>query len=231
MISLAIFDFDDTLVDNNILDYKAFEFPCKNLGLKPPTKDKIKHMRKNGFLAKQIMQHHLRNSKKKNLLDIYLQERKKFLQLESINYLKLKPNTKHLLEFFKKNKIICVLSTANKNKLMVLDFLKKNYTSIYFSDVLFMDDLGFKLDNSESSNRILIKSSLIKKTIKNYPYSRSQIIFIGNSIEDYESAKKLRISFIYFQNNHLPKVTNKRFIVVHSMIELKKYFLKCGVNN
>ncbi len=230
MITLAIFDFDDTLVNNIELDFKAFDIPCKKLGLKSPDKNKIIKMRKKGFLAKQIMENYLKNSEK-DVMEVFLNERKKFLKTESIKYLKLKPNLKSLLEFLKKKKIKIVICTANKNKSTVLNFIKKKSLNKYFSEILFMDDLGFKLDNSTASNRILIKTSLIKNVLKKFVGTKDEIVFVGNSVEDLKSAKKMKVPFIYFQNFYLPKLKNNRIKIIYSMLELKKYFLEMELSN
>ena len=40
MIRLIIFDFDDTITDNSLLDFKSFYFTCRKFGIEFPTKNK-----------------------------------------------------------------------------------------------------------------------------------------------------------------------------------------------
>ena len=168
MIRLIIFDFDDTLTDNRFLDYQAFLIPCKKLGLSIPKLNKVSALRKKGYLAKDIMIMHLKKEKKEQLIQQFLDHRSKFLNSEkSLNHLKLKKNTKSLLYFLKRKKIPCVLCTARKNKKHILNFLTKNKIISYFSNVYFMEDLKFSMDNLAASNRVLIKNILVRKIIKN----------------------------------------------------------------
>ena len=54
MTKLIIFDFDDTITDNFLLDFKSFYFTCKKFGIKCPTKNKILKFRLEGLLANDI---------------------------------------------------------------------------------------------------------------------------------------------------------------------------------
>ena len=147
MIKLIIFDFDDTITDNVLLDYNAFLFPCKKLKIPCPNKSLIRSLRKRGFLAKEIIQY---NSQIKNKYTVktFLKERNNFLSdKNSFKFLKLKTNTKFLLYNLKRKNIKCILCTARKNKKTVMNFIKKNQISSYFSKFYFMEDLELSVDN------------------------------------------------------------------------------------
>lgn len=222
MIRLVIFDFDDTLTDNSFLDYQAFLQPCKQLRIPTPPLKKIRVLRKKGFLANEIMKKFLKEDNKK-LINDFLIKRSKFLnKSESFRYLKLKKNTKSVLNFLKKNKIKCILCTTKKNKKMVLSFLAKNNISSYFSETYFMKDLKFMIDNLDESNRVLIKNILVRKILKNQKIKPKEILFVGNSVDDLKTAKNLKIRFIYFQNTYLEELSNKKITKVTSMLSLQK---------
>ncbi len=222
MIRLVIFDFDDTLTDNRFLDYQAFLIPCKKLGLPIPTLRKVSTLRKKGCLAKDIMLMYLKPQKKEQSIHQFLEKRSEYLNSEkSLNHLKLKKNTKSLLYFLKRKKITCVLCTARKNKKHILNFLKKNEIFSYFSKFYFMEDLKFSIDNLTASNRVFIKNVLVQKIIKNEKLKPSEMIFVGNSIDDFITSKNMKIPFIYYQNSYLEKNTSKKIIKVKNMKNLK----------
>ena len=223
MIDLVIFDFDDTITDNNYLDYQAFFIPCMKLGLSSPTLQTITKFRKKGFTAKEIISVFLKQKNKKQYIKKFLDYRKKFLNSKnSLKYLKIKKNTKDLLEFLKKHKIKCVICTARKKKRNISYFLKVNKLNKNFSKIYQMEDLSIELDNLKKSNRIRIKNLLIKKIIKNEKFTSSDMIFIGNSLEDLKIAKNNKINFIYFQNSYLEKFSNTKIMKVTTMKDLQK---------
>ena len=104
MIKLVIFDFDDTLTDNNYLDYQAFLVPCTKLGLSSPTLQTITKYRKKGFIAKKIISKFLKPNDRKLYLNKFLEYKKKFLNSKnSLQYLKIKKKYKGIIRIFKKS--------------------------------------------------------------------------------------------------------------------------------
>ena len=115
-----------------------------------------------------------------------------------------------------------VICSANKHKSIIEDFLKINKIFHNFSKILTMDELGFTIDNSSFSNRVLIKKSLLHNLLKKFSISTSEMVFVGNSLEDLQSANYFEIPFIRFQNNYLPLQKKKNICTVNSMIELRQ---------
>jgi len=221
MIRLIIFDFDDTITDNFLLDLKSFYFTCKQFDVKLPTKNKILKFRREGLLASDISKHLVGNSNKIDL-DSFIIHRKKFLENNSVKYLRLKKNIKKLFSFIKTKEIKIVICSANKHKFIIEDFLKINKIFHKFSKILTMAELGFTIDNSSFSNRVLIKKSLLHNILKKFNISTNEIVFVGNSLEDLQSANYFGIPFIYFQNNYLPLQKKKNTHTVNSIIELRQ---------
>lgn len=227
MIKLIIFDFDDTLTDNSRLDLYSFLIPCKKLDLKEPATTMITSLRKKGYLAKDIVKKIIPYTNQQPLYDEFIRIRNEYLESErSLRYLKLQNNTKSLLHILQQKKITCVLSSANKNKDRVLHFLQINNIKKYFSKTYFMDDLCFKIDNSNEENRILIKKSLLHKIIKYRSINHNEIIYVGNSIEDLEAASYFRLAFVHYQNQYLKKLDNYDIIKTDNMKNLKKLIIK-----
>ena len=221
MIRLIIFDFDDTITDNFLLDLKSFYFTCKQFDVKLPTKNKILKFRREGLLASDISKHLVGNSNKIDL-DSFIIHRKKFLENNSVKYLRLKKNIKKLFSFIKTKEIKIVICSANKHKFIIEDFLKINKIFHKFSKILTMAELGFTIDNSSFSNRVLIKKSLLHNVLKKFNVSTNEIVFVGNSLEDLQSANYFGIPFIYFQTNYLPLQKKKNTHTVNSVIELRQ---------
>ena len=220
MTKLIIFDFDDTITDNFLLDFKSFYFTCKKFGIKCPIKNKILKFRREGLLANDISKQLIDNNKID--LDSFITYRKEFLENNSVKYLRLKKNIKKLFSFIKTKEIKIVICSANKHKFIIEDFLKINKIFHKFSKILTMAELGFTIDNSSFSNRVLIKKSLLHNVLKKFNVSTNEIVFVGNSLEDLQSANYFGIPFIYFQNNYLPLQKKKNTHTVNSIIELRQ---------
>lgn len=202
MYKLIIFDFDDTIVDNSKLDYMGFKIPSKILNITCPTKLELYTYRKKGLLAKEIIQ--IFSNIDEQTLNNFLKLRKKFLLKESVKYLKIKPNSKSLFKKLEKSDINLIICSANNNGKMIKTFLIKNKLKSFFKFIFTMNDFQINLDNSYYSNRILIKTSLIRSTLKQNKIYKKDILYVGNSVEDYVAAKSLKIKFIYFSNPYLP---------------------------
>ena len=226
MIKIIIFDFDDTLVDNNFLDHKSFVNACQELSLPNPSSKYITMFRKKGYLAKEISIKLLKKDNKIHLNN-FLKIRKKFIQNdESVKYLHLKNKLKPLLNYLRTRKIKCVLCSVRKNKKIVYELLKNEKILQMFSEIIFMEDLGFQIDIFSIENRILVKSSLIHKILKKSHAKISEVLFIGNSEEDFKASLNFRVPFIYFQNNYLPKFNQQNLIKISNMEDLKQEIIK-----
>ena len=226
MTKVIIFDFDDTITDNSDLDYNSFQYTSKKLKIDTPNKNEIIKLRKRGLMAKEIVKKHLKKIKKEEILLEYLEIRRKFLHNNSVEHLILKKNFKKLLNYLKKKKVKIIICSANNNKTNVLEFLQNHNIKNKFFKILFMNNLGFQIQNDTKSNRLLIKSSLLYRVIKMDLIRKNEILFIGNSIEDKMAAKRNKICFVHYQNKYLPKIKNKK--IIYSMNELHIMIKKMG---
>lgn len=222
MIQSVIFDFDDTLITNILLDYAGFDKPCKKLGINGLNFSSFLSLRKKGLLAKDIVNKIKLNSKMNFDVSQFISLRNEFLQSEeSISFLKLNTGTRTVLSFLKSKKIKCFLCTIRNNKKIVIEFLKRNDLLQYFSGIYLMDDVITNFDKSISSNRVLIKNSLIYKVMREHSLSTKGMILIGNSEDDYNSSNNMHVDFICYDNSHVSNTVNG-LRKVKSMIDLKK---------
>ena len=120
MIKIIIFDFDDTLVDNTLLDFEGFKIPCQKLGIKFPPKNEIWKLRRQGKLAFDIIKKIKQKEGKVFLFNEFLSLRKVFFNsLESNLFLQLQKGSKELLSFLKKNGIRCILCSVRNDKKII----------------------------------------------------------------------------------------------------------------
>jgi phosphoglycolate phosphatase-like HAD superfamily hydrolase len=223
MIKSVIFDFDDTLIDNRDLDYQGFVIPCSQLHMAIPQKKEITHLRKNGFLAKDIVKHIKKQTKTRFSVEDFLLLRASFLQSsKSISLLSLRNKTINVFSYLRRRNVKCFLCTVRKDKKVILNFLKQHNLEKIFQEVYTTKDTGCDLDNTNSQNRILIKNSLIYKIIKKYNLILNEIVFVGNSEDDYKSAMQTNVNFILFINSYTKQPNIENVIHVNNMSSLQK---------
>lgn len=226
MKKIIVFDLDDTLTDNSILDFYSFKIPLKQLGIKNSlTKNNLQKMRKQGKLAKDILNFILKENQKHLKKQILLIRNFFLYSSKSNNYLKLKSYTKSLFQTLKQKNVQIFLISVRNEQYIIKHFLKKNKLDI-FDKIFCNENLSFNLDNKISQNRILIKSSLLHNILKNFGNVPQNIIYIGNSLEDMEAAKNINTKFIYFQNHYLPNESIRSKFTVKSNNELQKLIPK-----
>lgn len=225
MIRSVIFDFDDTLISNILLDYAGFDIPCKKLGINGIDFQSFLHLRKKGLLAKDIVKKIELNSKVKIDVSKFISLRNEFLQSEeSVSFLQLNTGARDVLSFLKSKKVKCFLCSIRNNKKIVIEFLKRNDVLQYFSDIYLMDDIMADFDKSIPSNRVLIKNSLIYRVMKEHSLSSDGMLLIGNSEDDYNSSNNMHVEFICYDNSHVSIVV-KGIRKVKSMMDIKKQLI------
>jgi len=203
MIRLVIFDFDDTIIDNKNLDYQSFKQTSFKLNGYIPTRQEIFDLRKKNFLAIDIIHWLIKKSENRYNIKRFWKERIKFLEnISSLDHLSLRPYGKHFLRKLKKNQVIVVIATLRKNKKFLEIFLKKEDISCYIDFIFTLKNN--KIETRKSSNAIKIKQNMIKLIQKSYGLKSNEILSIGDSLADYEAARRCKI-------NHVILKTNKKF--------------------
>jgi phosphoglycolate phosphatase-like HAD superfamily hydrolase len=233
MIKLIIFDFDDTITDNKNLDFESFKISCKKFNIKNPLSlKKLVNLRQKSYTAKEILKFIKTFTQKSFPTKNFLEYRTNFLLSDISNtYLQIKLDTKLVLKTLQKNKTIIFLFTVRKDKQLVINFLKKNNIEHCFSNIYCSSDLTEKIDNNNSDNRILIKSSLLKKIIKKNKLNHKEILFVGNSSEDRIASSFHKINFLKFNNDYLPKENYNYQYSTNNMKNLNKIVKELIVKN
>jgi len=201
-----IFDFDGVIINSHKVKTEAFYEIFKSYGKNVAKKAKKFHERNIGksrffkfkFILKKILNKNITKSELAKLdknFDTFVQKK-----------IKLMTPSKYLLKFLKgqKNNNNLYISTGTPQNKIIQTLKEKNLLS-YFK----------KIYGSPSSKISHINE--IKKSNKN-------VLFIGDSLEDYNAAKKTNINFILKLNSEnflLRKKLNVRKI--HSFKFLKKY--------
>ncbi len=141
MIKLVIFDFDDTIIDNKNLDYQSFRQVSMNLNGYMPTKINISKLRKENYLAIEIVNWLLKKSKNRFIVTHFWEERLKFLESKkSLKYISLRPYSKLFLKKLKKHNIIVIIATLRKNKKILELFIENEGIMPYIDSIFNLKD-------------------------------------------------------------------------------------------
>jgi phosphoglycolate phosphatase-like HAD superfamily hydrolase len=225
MNKYVIFDFDDTLVSNQLLDFESFRRTCDYFEIKSLSKHEIDKQRSKGLLAREIIINIIDKSKESLSVDDFLNYRKNFLtSQESNSFLELREYTKNLLSSLEKNGIKFYICSVRSNKKLLTNFLNENNILKYFSKVLIPSDLKIKLDSNNFSNRVLIKNSLIKNILKRIPLDN--LVFVGDSKEDLISANNFSVKFILFKKSYFNNQFGHDVMKVSDMKILKNRLME-----
>jgi len=205
MIKLIIFDFDDTLIDNKILDFQSFKQISIKLDGYVPNITEITKLREKNFSARTIIKWLFKKSRRKYNTKKFWEERVKFLESKnSLKYISLRPYSKILLRKLKKHNITIVICTLRKNKKNLELFLDKETIKPFIDSIFNLKDKTIETRNL--SNAIKIKQELFNLIMKSYNFNSNEILSIGDSYADYEAARRNKIYHIILKtNNNLSK--------------------------
>jgi len=199
MIKLIILDFDDTLIDNNLLDFQSFKQTSIKFNGYVPTKREIITLRKKKILAREIIQWLLKKSKNKYSAKKFWNERTKFLESEtSLKYISLRPYSRIFFKKLKKYKLIVVIATLRKNKKNLELFFEKENIKLNIDAIFNLKDKTIEI--RKLSNAIKIKQDLFHCIQHSYRFKPNEILSIGDSFADYHAAKKCNINHIIFKS-------------------------------
>ena len=230
MIKLIIFDFDDTIIDNRLSDYQGFVRPSKKLKISNPSINSIYQFRKQGLLAKDIVLKINEKNEKRISIQKFLKIRREFINgIKVIEYFRLKQNMRSLLRFLKREQIRCVICSVRNNRKIIKKFCEQEKILDYFEKIYLQDNLDMNITINNLQKRIFIKTRLIKKIKKEQKIKDNEILFVGNAIEDIESATKTKINFIFFKNKYIPKspkINLKNIQTVSNMKNIKRKIKK-----
>jgi len=205
-IKQIIFDFDGVIVNSHKIKTKGFYYIFRNYGKKNAQKAQTYHLKNTGSSRYVKFNYIL-----KNIINI------KKIKNEQINQLDI-AFSKYIENKFQKLKI-------NNNLLKFLKSEYKNY-KFFISSGTPQRDIN-KILNKLNIGKYFVKAygSPSKKVnhIKNIKKKNSLNLFVGDSLEDYNSAKKMGIPFILKINSENIGLRKKyKFIKISSFKNFKK---------
>ena len=180
---LMIFDYDGIIANSVDIKTRVFKQMYKSYGYHIVTKVTKYHLENGGVNRMDKFKYFHKNFLKKNLNNYEL--KKLSLQFSNLVFKKIinSPNifgVKAILNYFQDSKILAVNSATPIKELIKI--IEKRGEFFFFDSIC-----GFPY-NKQKNLKILLK----KHNIKN-----KDAIFFGDSLQDYLSAKKMNIDFVW----------------------------------
>ena len=195
---LYIFDFDDTIINNFLVDYHSFRFLTKKYKLRSLSKNELMTLRKKGLLAEEIIQRLVKNE-----VNRYAIERKRCLTKKSI--------WKHA---HLNRGVLKTLKSVKKENNRAIIISKKRRDLVKY--IISMLKISRYIDRVYSSNE---KNVLIRRLMRKH--NPEKIVFISDSEEDLVQMRKLNIRIYCFYNHYKNKSKmNKLAKMITSMDEI-----------
>lgn len=195
MIRLVIFDFDDTLIRNDRLDYHSFKVACEQIKCYTPTFAEIKKLRRKQYLAKDIIKWLKKKSKSRFDEDKFIAIRNEFLQsATSMKFFVLRRYSRSLLKKLKSMNLLVVIASLRKKRSLIRLFLRKKNILKYIDGIFNAEKST--LDLRKNKNAINVKKNLFVKILKKYKIRPADTITVGNSENDLKAAKDCSILFV-----------------------------------
>ncbi|MDE1766238.1 MAG: HAD family hydrolase [Thaumarchaeota archaeon] len=187
---LVIFDFDDTLIDNTLLDMDSFRYVLDTFHLPQASYKTLIRWRKNGTIAKNIFR---RIIKKKNnmLLEKCVSARLEYLARGGggVKLANAKTGAKETLRQIKKNNNFIVVVSSRKDKSIIKKILKNLEMVQYIDEIYCAEDCKECLGKKFSATNMKIK--LYKLALSDFKFnSDEKPLAIGNLKSDIVAARK-----------------------------------------
>jgi len=198
---LYIFDLDDTLINNQEVDYKSFQLIFDKYNIHTAYDRTILELRKKGYTASKLISDWVIKCKVTH--EELMKERNKLLlDPELWDWAKLNKGVKRTLILLKRfnHKVIVATKKPKKLAKQILNHLDIEQ---YFKEV------------HGSKDKITLLNQLVDKH-KNY-----EIVFIGDSPEELKEMKDKNIkTFCYPNPYHGEETVAKYSTIVHNMMEV-----------
>lgn len=191
-MKLVIFDFDDTIIDNSLLDIDSFEYVSNLYKLPKNSQKQIIRWRKNGMLADNIFKRILKNRKQPSLEKCVKTRLEYLARGEGLDLIRPKEGAVKTFHEIKKQGNVIVIVTTRNQKRIVKNILKKIRLDKYV-DEIFCETDHSQLQN-QSMNYVKLKENLYKLALEKTNHKTEKSIVIGNLKSDIIAAKKLKIT-------------------------------------
>lgn len=200
---LIIVDLDDTIIDNTRLDLDSFRYISKFYNLSFIDDKTIVRWRKNGMLAKNILQR-LFVEKNHMLLDICVRKRLEYLKSGGggIRLVNIRSGVKNTLEQIKRRGYFVTIVTSRQDIMIVKKIVKNLQLNNQIDKIYCASDITNK--EIDLKNCIEIKKSLYKIALKEYlpKLTSKKVIAVGNLRADVIAAKQMKIKPIAIKGSY-----------------------------
>ncbi len=186
-IKAVIFDCDGVLFDSKQANINFYNSIRKHFGLPPMDKDEEDYV--HIHTAKESVSYIFRNYP--HLIEEAQRFREKMDYTPFIKYMKMEKGLKELLERLKKEGFGLAIATNRSNTIgPVLDYFDLRR---FFNIVISSLDVKNTKPHPESLYKIL----------SHFGISNKEAVYVGDSMVDYEMAKKADVFFISYKNKKL----------------------------
>lgn len=200
---LVILDLDDTVIDNTMLDLDSFHHIVKINNLSFIDDDTIVRWRKNGMVAKNILQR-LIKERRDISLNICIKKRLEYLKTGAggIRLVKIRSGVKNTLEQIKRKGYFVAIVTSRQDKTIVKKIIRKVQLVNQIDKIYCASDIIDK--KIDLKNCIELKKSLYKLVLKNHlaKLTDKKVIVVGNLRADVIAAKQMKIKPIAIKGSY-----------------------------
>lgn len=193
---IFLFDFDGVVIDSETVRIDAFKQALKEFN-KQLIDDFILYHKENGGLSRYVKFERFKNitNSSETELSIWLKRYNHFCKTKMVNDQLLISETIGVIKKLKQKGLVTYLVSASDQS--ELQYLAEALNlRKYFKEIV-----GSPTEKSENIANILIKEKL-------NGYSKEDFIMIGDSINDYDAAKKNSIDFFGFGNELIKTKTS-----------------------
>lgn len=188
-VNVVIFDFDDTLTDNKILDLESFRYLSSNLGLYMPSGQEIKELRCKSLLAKDIISWMIERSAKSVPLDLCIKMRDEFLKgKESQRFIRIKPKSRSILQKLKSQGYVLLIATSRTDTGPLKTILQSHKLAGFFKNVY--------------TNNSGDKTNVYQKILRDLDLLPSECLVVSNSFQDLLPALSLGMKVVGIKGSY-----------------------------
>lgn len=210
VVKVIIFDFDDTITDNKVLDLESFRYLSCSLGLYVPSMQEITELRCKSLLAKDIISWMIEKSAKSVPLDLCMKMRDEFLKRkESEQLIRIKPNLHSVLRKLKSQGYVLLLATRTDIG-RIKSILQSHKLAGFFKSVY--------ANSSED------KTSIYLKILHDLSLLPSECLVVSNSFQDLIPALTLAMKVVGIKGSYgIDQALFESVDVIEDLSELYAY--------
>ena len=209
---VIVFDFDDTLTDNKVLDLLSFQYLSSSLGLHMPTRQEIKELRCKSMLAKDIITWMIEKSAKSVQVEHCMKMRDEFLKgKESAALIRIKKRVYSTLKKLKAQGYTLLVATR-KDVTQLKPILESHKLRGFFQ--------GLYANSSED------KTSIYQKILHDFNLLPSECLVVSNSFQDLLPALDLGMKAVGIEGSYgVDQALVEKVSVMQDLAELYEYII------